>query len=96
MGLKEDVIIDWNYKDISYQGYELFVVKQFEYDGVTYLYAIDKEDALKDDKEDLNVTFLYKVRDNVWANVDDDDLFNELLGKVAGELTGDLIKKYLK
>ena len=74
----------------------MFVVKQFEYEGITYLYVVDTEDALKEDKEDLDVAFLYKVKDNIWANVDDDKLFNELLGKIAGELTGDLIRKYLK
>lgn len=96
MGLKEDIIVDWNNKNITYQGREMFVVKQFEYEGITYLYVIDKEEALKEDKEYLDVAFLYKVKDNIWANVDDDNLFNELLGKIAGELTGDLIKKHLK
>lgn len=96
MGLREDLIADWTNKHITYQGYNMFVVKQIEHDGITYLYAIDKDDAVKEDKKDLNVAFLYKVKDDVWANVDDDDLFDELMGQVAGELTGDLLKKHLK
>ena len=95
MGLREDLIADWTNKHITYQGCEMFVAHQFEYKGTTYLYVIDEKDALEKDKENVEVAFLYKVKENVFANVDDDDLFNELLGKVAGEMAAEMLKKEL-
>ena len=92
MGLKENLITDWTNKVITYQGSEMFVVSQFDYEGTNYLYVVDTE-SIEKDEEEVDVAFLYKVKDDVFANVDDDELFNELLGKVAGELTAEMLKK---
>lgn len=96
MGLRETLITDWKNKDIIYQGCEMYVVEQFEYEGVEYLYVIDKDSVVNENSKDIEVAFLYKVNDDEFANVDDENLFFELMGEVAGKMAVEKLKEIFK
>lgn len=80
MGIREDLIVDWKDKTIEYFDKKMYVIEQFTYKGTEYLYVVDKATVNNDN---LEVAFLYRVKDDVFANVDSDELFNELLDEVS-------------
>lgn len=96
MGMKEELIVDWKHRHITYQDSEMFVVDQFEYDGKEYLYVIDENSVTDENAKDIEVAFLYKVNGNVFANVQDDNLFKELMAEVATKLAIEKIKEILE
>lgn len=90
MGIRESLIVDWEDKTLRYQGKDMYIVKQFEYKNVEYLYALDLATVKN---ENIEVAFLYKKRDDVFAHVDDDDLFDELVIKAGAECVAQLMKE---
>ncbi|MBR3152618.1 MAG: hypothetical protein IKF52_03325 [Clostridia bacterium] len=80
MGIRENLIVDWKDKTIEYFDKKMYVIEQFTYKGIEYLYVVDKATI---NNENLEVAFLYRVKDDIFANVDSDELFNELLDEVA-------------
>lgn len=95
MGIKEDLIVDWTGKSIEFQGKKLYVVKQFEYEGDTYLYAAFYE-SLKEESEEYIVVFLRKIGDSELEVVKEDDELNDmLLARVTGEFIAEEIEKKL-
>lgn len=90
MGFKEELTIDWEDKTIEYQGKRMYVVKTFNYNDTEYLCTVDLNTV---NNENLEVAFLYKVKDSIFANVNDDELFDKLLMVAGGETIGDLIKQ---
>lgn len=95
MGIKEDLIADWTGKSIEFQGKKLYVVKQFEYEGDTYLYAAFYE-SLKEKSEEYLVVFLRKIGDSELEVVKEDDELNDmLLARVTGEFIAEEIEKKL-
>lgn len=81
MGFKEELTVDWEDKTIEYQSKKMYVVKVFTYNHVEYLCTIDLDTI---HNENLEVAFLYKVKDSIFAHVDDDELFDKLV-VIAGE-----------
>lgn len=92
MGMKEDLIVDWTNRIMEFQGQKLYIAKQFEYDGNTYLYAILYE-SLKEESEEILVIFLKKIKDSVFEIVKDEESHNMLLATVAGEFLADRIRE---
>ena len=80
MGLRESLIVNWENKTIEYQGKKMYIVKQFMYENKEYLYAIDLETI---NKENLEIVFLYKMKDDIFAYVEEDDLFDKLIVTVG-------------
>lgn len=90
MSFKEQLINDWKNKIMEYQEKKMWIADQFEYNNIEYLYAIDL--ATIDDKhEEYEVAFLYKEKDDIFAYVKDEKLFNELLGMATGRLASQVI-----
>lgn len=72
---------------------KLYVVKQFEYEGDTYLYAAFYE-SLKEESEEYLVVFLRKIGDSELEVVKEDDELNDmLLARVTGEFIAEEIEK---
>jgi len=97
MGLKEDLIVDWTDKTIEYQERTFLILKQFNYEEKTYLYGAEVNTI---GTEKMNVVFLYKIKDNIFEHVEDNELFEKLFITVSGLITSEMvekdIKKYLK
>ncbi len=93
MGLKENLITDWKGKTIEYLEKRFYILEQFEYEGVKYLYGIDLDTV---DKEIPNVVFLHKVKDDIFEHVEDEKLFNLLILRVAGVMTSEIVIEELK
>ena len=95
MGFKENIITNWEDKTIEYQGRYFYILKQFDNNGKTYLYGINKDTI---SSENLEVVFLYKVKDDIFAHVESQEEFERLMIAVSGLCTADLImeagKKY--
>lgn len=90
MGLKENLIVNWENKTIEYQGKKMYIVKQFVYEKLEYLYAIDLETI---NNENIEVAFLYKVKDDVFEHVENDELFEKLVVKAGSECFNELMEK---
>ena len=93
MGLRESLIVNWENKTIEYQGKKMYIVKQFMYENKEYLYAIDLETI---NKENLEIVFLYKMKDDIFAYVEEDDLFDKLIVKVGIECFTEILRKDLE
>lgn len=89
MGLKESLIVNWEDRTVKYQGKEMYIVKQFTYKNIEYLYALDLA-TIKN--ENIDVAFLYKKRDDIYAHVEDDKLFEELVVKAGSECITELVE----
>lgn len=94
MGIRENLIINFESKTLEYQNKRFYILKQFDYEGRTYLYGIDV-DAFNKDQENLEVAFLYRMHDDIFNHVSDKELANKLLDEVAGLCTADMIKRNL-
>lgn len=88
MGFRENLITDWKDKTIEYQEKKFYILEQFLYNGKEYLYGCDIE-TIKNEK--MNVVFLYKIKDDIFEHVKDEQLFEELLMNVTGIFTGKLM-----
>ena len=74
MGLRESLIVDWENKTIEYQGKRMYIIKQFVYENKEYFYAIDLATV---NNKNLEIAFLYKVKDDIFAHVEDEELFDK-------------------
>ena len=93
MSLKENLIANWKDKTIEYQEKKFYILEQFEYEGLEYLYGIDINTI---DNEVPNVVFLHKVKDDIFEHVEDEKLFDLLILRVAGIMTSKIITEELK
>ena len=91
MSFKEQLINDWTGRTVVYQGEKILIVKEIEYEGVKYLYGAVDDTIMSDGP--IDVCFLYKVKDDVFAYVKDEKLYNLLLAKVTGVFMGEELKK---
>jgi len=95
MGFKETYITDWKDKTIEYQEKQFYILEQFEYEKREYLCGCDINTI---GKENLEVVFLYRLKDDIFEHVLDEKLFEELLMNVSGKLISEKIleidKKY--
>ncbi len=76
MGMKESLVVDWKDKTIEYQGKTMYIVEQFEFEGREYFYAVDVDTV---ESKKLEVTFLYRIKDDVFAHVEDEKLYEQLI-----------------
>ena len=93
MGLKENLITDWKGKTIEYLEKRFYILEQFEYEGLEYLYGIDIDTI---DNDMPNVVFLHKVKDDIFEHVEDEKLFDLLILRVAGVMTSEIVIEELK
>ncbi len=93
MGMRENLIADWKDKTLEYQGKKLYVVDQFEYEGITYLYTVDIATI---NNKNIEIAFLYKVKDDIFEDVRDDALFNKLVIRAGSNLMGNMLKEDLE
>ncbi len=95
MGMRENLIVNFESKTLEYQNKKFYILKQFDYKGQTYLYGIDV-DAFYKDNENLEVAFLYRMHDDVFNHVSDSSLLDDLFNVVSGICTADMVKKNLE
>lgn len=93
MGIRESLTINFEDKTLEYLDMMLYVTKQFEYKNKTYLYCVNKSTV---DTDELEVYFLYRVRDDKFNHITDKKKQMELLEVVSGLYMDDLIKDSLK
>ena len=90
MGFREELTVDWEDKTIEYQGKKMYVVKVFTYNNVEYLCTVDLDTI---HNENVEVAFLYKVKDSIFAHVDDDELLDKLVMTAGEKSLEDMIKE---
>jgi hypothetical protein len=93
MGIRESLTVNFEDKTLEYLDMMLYVTKQFEYKNKTYLYCVNKSTV---DTDELEVYFLYRVRDDKFNHITDKKKQMELLEVVSGLYMDDLIKDSLK
>ena len=93
MGIRESLTVNFEDKTLEYLDMMLYVTKQFEYKNKTYLYCVNKSTGNTDE---LEVYFLYRVRDDKFNHITDKKKQMELLEVVSGLYMDDLIKDSLK
>lgn len=93
MGIRESLTINFEDKTLEYLDMMLYVTKQFEYKNKTYLYCVNKSTV---DTDELEVYFLYRVRDDKFNHITDKKKQMQLLEVVSGLYMDDLIKDSLK
>ena len=93
MGIRESLTVNFEDKTLEYLDMMLYVTKQFEYKNKTYLYCVNKSTV---DTDELEVYFLYRVRDDKFNHKTDKKKQMELLEVVSGLYMDDLIKDSLK
>ena len=93
MGLKENLITNWKGKTLEYLEKKFYILEQFEYEGLEYLYGIDIDTI---DNDMPNVVFLHKVKDDIFEHVEDEKLFDLLILRVAGVMTSEIVIEELK
>jgi len=93
MGIRESLTVNFEDKTLEYLDMMLYVTKQFEYKNKTYLYCVNKSTVNTDE---LEVYFLYRVRDDKFNHITDKKKQMELLEVVSGLYMDDLIKDSLK
>ena len=93
MGIRESLTVNFEDKTLEYLDMMLYVTKQFEYKNKTYLYCVNKSTV---DTDELEVYFLYRVRDDKFNHITDKKKQMELLAVVSGLSMDDLIKDSLK
>lgn len=93
MGIRESLTVNFEDKTLEYLDMMLYVTKQFEYKNKTYLYCVNKSTVNTDE---LEVYFLYRVRDDKFNHITDKKKQMELLEVVSGLYMDDLVKDSLK
>lgn len=93
MGMRESLTVNFEDKTLEYLNMMLYVAKQFEYKNKTYLYCVDKSTI---DTDELEVYFLYRVRDDRFYHVTNKEEQMELLEVVSGLYMADIVNDGLK
>lgn len=93
MGMREQLMVNFEDKTIQYQDKKFYIVKQFEHKKILYLYGVDVDSF---EREDLEYAFLYRVDGDIFNHVEDSNLWDELFDIVSGLCTADIIKKNMK
>lgn len=93
MGLRESLIVNWENKTIEYQGKKMYIVKQFMYENKEYLYAMDLATV---NNKNLEIAFLYKVNNDIFGHVEDEELFDKLVVKAGSECFNEILRKDLE
>ena len=93
MGIRESLTVNFEDKTLEYLDMMLYVTKQFWYKNKKYLYFVNKSTV---DTDELEVYFLYRVRDDKFNHITDKKKQMELLEVVSGLYMDDLIKDSLK
>lgn len=93
MGIRETLITNFEDKTLEYLGKKFYVIKQFDYKGKTYLYALDLETL---GTNDLGYAFLYRVDDDIFNHVRDEETCNDLFDIVSGLCVEEIVNKNLQ
>lgn len=93
MGFKEDLITNWKDKTIEYQDKHFYILEQFEYNNKEYIFGVDKNTI---NNENLEVVFLYKIKNDIFEHVEDEKLFEELFLHVSGMLAAQKLEEISK
>lgn len=90
MAYRDSLIVNFEDKTLEYKNVLLYVIKQFDYEGKTYLYAVDKKTV---ESNELEVYFLYRIKDDIFNHVDDPEKQSELFQVVSGQLLKDIVNR---
>jgi len=93
MDFRESLIGNYEDKTLEFCGKNVYVAKQFDYKGITYLYVVDVNTVNTDNVE---FAFLYRTEKGLFKDVTDQELFEELIMKATGLMTADAIKDICK
>ena len=93
MGFKENLITNWEDKTLEYKGKTFYIIKQFEYEGKTYMCGANVETIYNEETE---LVFLYKIKYNVFGYVDKQEDFENIIMVVSGLLVGETIQEAAK
>lgn len=93
MGMREQLMIDFEDKTLQYQDKKFYILKQFEHKNTLYLYGVDIDSY---QKEELEYAFLYRIDRDIFGHVEDEKLWEELFDIAAGLCAADIVKKNLK
>ena len=77
----------------EYQGKKMYIVKQFMYENKEYLYAMDLATV---NNKNLEIAFLYKVNNDIFGHVEDEELFDKLVVKAGSECFNEILRKDLE
>lgn len=95
MGFKENLITDWKDKTVEYQDKKFYIIDQFVYKDREYLLGCDIKTL---NNQNLEIVFLYKIEDDIYEHVEDEDLFEKLLlhasGRAIAQKIEEIVKKY--
>lgn len=90
MGFRENLITDWKDKTIEYQDKNFYILEQFIYEDIEYLFGCDINTI---NNQNLEVVFLYKVKDDIFEHVEDKEIFEKLYIYVSGRLAANKINE---
>lgn len=90
MGFRENLITDWKDKTIEYQDKNFYILEQFIYKDIEYLFGCDINTI---NNQNLEVVFLYRVKDDIFEHVEDKNIFDELFIHVSGKLAANKINE---
>lgn len=95
MGIRENLVVNFEGKTLEYQDKKFYILKQFDYEGKTYLYGIDV-DVFYKENERIEIAFIYRTEDDMFNHVTDNALMEDLFNVVSGICTADMVKKNLE
>lgn len=90
MGFRENLITDWKDKTIEYQDKKFYILDQFDYENKEYLCGCDISTI---NTESLGMVFLYKVKDDIFEHVEDNEMFEKLALYTAGRIAAEKLKE---
>ncbi len=93
MGFKENLIVNYEGRTLEYNNVQLYVLKQFDYENHLYLYCADKNTI---GKESFDAYFLYKIKDDIFNHVDNQEKFLKLMDIVSGEILKEFFEQKIK
>lgn len=80
----------YNFPKISFGDKDFYVVDEFEYNGVKYLYiyedVYEKGMKIEEFSGDVEVNFIFEREDGKYENVEDEELFKELFDYASKRL----------
>ena len=93
MGLRDRLTVDWKNKIITYQDVDFYVVDQFEYKEIIYLYVVDTN--ISDNM--VKIMFLKNEKENTYSHVEtESDLYKELMEIETGRITMQQLEKEIE
>ena len=94
MGMSERLMVNFENITIEYKGKKIYILKQFEYNKVLYLYGMDIE-TINSIENSPEFVFLYRIDGDIFKHIEDEKTWNKLFDIVSGLCAGDIVKESL-